>query len=369
MKIVYVVEQFYLHGGIEKITAEKVNWLASKGHEVYLISNQQFDKPLVYLLDDKVIFLDLKINYISGKSYFYPTNLCKVPKHFSKLKKELKKIKPDIAVITSLQFDFYFLPFISNFKTIREHHASRYFFTKEWLKKQSIAKRFKYKVNHWIEGKYSHNLVLTKDELQHYNVKNISVIPNSIKIRKKLKTDLDNKTVISAGRIAPVKGFEKLIEAWQIVAKNHADWKLNIYGDGDVKYKKILQNKIDVLHLQHQICLCGQTDDLEEKLCKSSIYAMSSKTECFPMVLLEAQAVGLPVVSFNCPYGPKNIITEGQDGLLVKDQSVEALANALLKLISNNVLRENMGKQGFLNSIAYDVNNIMEKHLQLFKNI
>ena len=368
MRIVYMVEQFYLHGGIEKITAEKVNWLVSKGHEVYLISNQQFNKPLVYPLDNKVNFIDLKINYIMGKSYFHPSNLFKVPKHFNKLKKELKKIKPDIVVITSLQFDFYFLPFMPSIKTIREHHASRYYFTKEWLKKQNIVKRFKYKINHWIEGKYSYNIVLTKDELQHFDLSNISVIPNSIKIRKELKTDLDNKIVISAGRIAPVKGFEKLIEAWQIVAKNHADWKLNIYGDGDVKYKKILQNKIDVLHLQRQICLCGQTDDLEEKLCKSSIYAMSSKTECFPMVLLEAQAIGLPVVSFDCPYGPKNIINNMIDGILAENQNETKLAQAILKLIENNELRLAMGKQAKQNISNFSIEEIMKKWLYLFNS-
>lgn len=368
MKIVYILEQFYLHGGVEKVTCAKANWLSKNGFDVTLISNKQNNKKHIYPLEKNIKFIDLGINYKKGTSYFHPKHLILVPKHITRLYKVLSKIKPDIVVTLSLQFDYYFLPFITKAKTIREFHSSRYLYDINRNKNNSFLKRIKYTIHDFIEEKYNHNVILTIDERKHYKSKNIVVIPNGINVISNSTAKLKKKTVISAGRIAPVKGFDKLIKTWTIIVKKYPDWKLEIYGEGKTKDINKLQKQINKLNLQKQVCLCGQTDNLQDKMLESSIYIMSSKTECFPMVLLEAQSVGLPIVSFDCSYGPKNIITHNQDGILVEDQNNDKLANAIMQLIENENTRIEMGTKAKENVKKLQEQEVMNMWFKLFES-
>jgi len=367
MKIVYILEQFHLHGGAEKITCIKANWFAKKGFDVTIISNNQNTKKNIYSLEKSIKFIDLGINYKTGTSYLHPKHLILVPKHIIKLHKALTKIKPDVVILLSLQFDYYFLPFITKSKIIREFHSSRYLYNTNRNKNNSFFKKFKYKLHDFIEKKYTYNVILTPEEKKHYNSQNTIIIPNGINNTAKQTAKLINKTVISAGRIAPVKGLDKLINTWYIVAKKHSDWKLEIYGGGNKKDIEKLQEQINKLNLQKQVCLCGQTDDLNSKMLEASIYVMSSKTECFPMVLLEAQSIGLPIVSFDCPYGPRNIITNNQDGILVEDQNNDKLANAIMQLIENKNTRIEMGKTAKKNILKLQEQEVMNMWFKLFK--
>jgi len=366
MKIVYILEQFYLHGGGEKVTCAKVNWLSKNGFDVTLISNKQNNKKHIYPLEKNIKFIDLGINYKKGTSYFHPKHLTLVPKHIIKLYKILSKIKPDIVVTLSLQFDYYFLPFMTKAKTIREFHSSRYLYNINRNKKNSFFKKIKYTIHDFIEKKYNYNVILTIDERKHYKSKNIVVIPNGINVISNSTAKLKKKTVISAGRIALVKGFDRLIKTWAIIAKKHPNWKLEIYGEGETKDINKLQKQINILNLQNQICLCGQTNNLQNKMLESSIYVMSSKTECFPMVLLESLAVGLPIVSFDCPYGPRNIISNNEDGFLVKDQDIYELAQAIIKLINDEELRFKMGKRAKKSTSRLKQDIVMKQWLKLF---
>ena len=367
MKLVYILEQFYLHGGIEKITASKLNWLSKNGYDVSLIVNSQKNKEKIYLLDDRIKFIDLDIDYKVGTSYFHPLNLRKLPKHLISLKKVLNKIKPDVIVITSLQFDYYFLPFITNAKIIREFHSSRYYYEIKRQNTKFFLKKLKYKIEDFIESKYTYNVVLTPDEVKHYRNKNTVVIPNGIEIKENSGiSDLKNKTVIAAGRLAEVKNFEELIEIWSKIAIKFPDWTLKIYGEGDTDYKQKLINLIDKNDLNKQICLCGSTDELDKKMLDSSIYVMTSKTECFPMVLLEALNVGLPIVSYDCPYGPKNIIKANEDGFLVEYNNKKDFIFKLSLLMSDFNLRQKMGGWGNKNIKEKQLDFVMKKWIKLF---
>ena len=368
MKIVYYTDQVYLHGGIERVLANKVNfWVNNKGFETHIVTSEQKGRPLCYPMDEKVIFHDLAINYNRKLSYLNPINFRKTFRHYLALKKKIKEINPDVTIVCNYAFDFYFLPFMHPTITkIKEFHSSRHFDDIARTRNKGLLKKIYYKLNDYIESKYHYIALLTKDEEKYYKSNNTVVIPNALTNIPNQSAELVSKKVISAGRIAPVKGFEKLIHAWVFVARKNPDWTLEIYGNGEKNYINGLQDLIIRLNLQSKVILCGSTNNMKEKMLNASIYAMSSLTECFPMVLLESLSCGLPVVSFDCPNGPRNIVTNNKDGLLVENNNINEFANALFKLINNKELRSAMGKQGKLNIKRLKPKIVMEIWLELF---
>jgi glycosyltransferase involved in cell wall biosynthesis len=360
-----------LHGGIERVLANKINYLVEQEHaEVFLITTEQKNNKHCYNINNKLKQVDLEINYNRNISYFNPKNFLKIFKHFFKLNAAINKIKPDVVIVVNYDYAFYFIPFIHRkSKKIKEFHSSRFFESVHRKKSKSFISKIKYRINDFVESKYDYLAVLTKDEQQHFSSKNTIVIPNGLEIKLNKISNLSNKTAISAGRIAPVKGFEKLILAWKIVVSHHPDWQLNIFGEGDKDYLYSLQTLVNKNSLSNNLCFCGQTKNLQDKMAESSIYIMSSHTECFPMVLLESKTVGVPIVSFDCPYGPKNIISNNIDGILATNQDEKALAKAIIQLIDKKELRISMGEQALINVEKFSIDKVMKSWIALFNNL
>lgn len=369
MKVVYYTDQIYLHGGLERVLANKLNYFSTHTNiELHVITFQQENKPPCYPINNKVHFHDLGINYNRQKSFLNPTNVKFVFKHYNRLKQKLKQINPDVVVVCNYEYGFYFIPLIAKkAKTIKEYHSSRHFSTIERQKNKNWIKKLTYKISDHFEAKYDHLVVLTKDELQYYKSNNKIVIPNSIVPSQYPPASLDSKIVIAAGRVAPVKGFEYAIKAWQKVYQNHPDWQLHIYGDGEASYMETLQKRIDQSGLKQVVFLKGPTQRLAEKMHESSIYLMSSLTECFPMVLLEAMQCGLPIVSFDCPNGPRHIIKNKEDGILVNYLDYRDLGTQIISLIDKQNFRKKLGQNAYNNSKQFYEKNIMPMWLELFK--
>jgi glycosyltransferase involved in cell wall biosynthesis len=179
--------------------------------------------------------------------------------------------------------------------------------------------------------------------------------------------DPDTKVVVAAGRLARQKGFDRLVAAWAQVARKHPDWRLDIFGHGNAA--DALQARIDKRKLAGVVTLRGFTDQLHQRFAESAIYAMSSRYEGFPMVLLEAMGCGLPLVSFDCPTGPADIIQSGRNGLLVPDGDVKGLAAALNQLIEDPQLRRTMGAQGVEMAREYAPERIAARWERLFEEL
>jgi glycosyltransferase involved in cell wall biosynthesis len=374
MKIVYYTDQTYLHGGIEKILSFKANYLSNlKEFEVTILTNEQKKNKPCYEFYDNIKHVDLNINYVRELSNLHPKNFIKIFNNFFKLKSFLNKYKPDVLVVCNYNFDYFFIPFINKNKTlkIREMHDSRYYPTIKRKSNKSLIRKLIYKFSDYIENKYDYFVVLSNDEREYYTGNNVKVIPNFI---PKLKTRIiqpfkeRKNIVISAGRICSVKGFDQLINAWKFVADKNKDWKLHIYGDGDKDYVKFLNELIISFSLQNWIKLKGSTTKLPEKMAEASIYVMSSVTECFPMVLLEAMQVELPIVSFDCPHGPRNIITHENDGFIVKNKDIIALSDQINLLIKNQDLREKLGRNAGHNVKKFNEKLVMNDWIKLFKH-
>ncbi len=370
MRIVFIIDQMHSHGGIERVLSIKANYLAAQDDiDVHIITSEQNNKKYTYDLHNAIVIEDIGINYHRTKSYFHPANLIKLPTHILRLRKKLKTLKPDVVVVCSHGTDTYFVPFINKrIPKVKEFHYSKYI---EGYLRNSTKITFKtlfLRFADYVESKYDRLVVLNDSEASYYKTNNIAVIPNPLTFYPDKVSDLKENTVISVGRIAPVKGYEQLIDIWEIVTKEQPDWQLHIYGDGDAAYIQSLQDKIDAKNLEKTFLLKGATNHVKEAMVNSSIFAMTSHNECFPLVLLEAQVCGLPIISFDCPHGPRNIIN-ADNGLLIELGDSNGFATQLISLINTNHVLQEMGKNARDNASKYLVKDVMGQWLSMFNEV
>ena len=360
MKIVFNTDQIYLHGGIEKTIATRANYFANLPNvEVYIITTEQNNELPCYVLDEKIKLIDLGITYNRSLSYLSKANLGKVLLHFHRQKALFTELQPNVIISPNFNFDHFWLPFIhKTAKVIKERHGSRYF-ESNMRQNGSVLQRLNYIFQDWIDIQYDHIVVLNSDEKKYIKSKNAVIILNSILVPT-YTAKLNTKKVISAGRISPVKAFDELIQAWEIVNEKYPDWELDIYGDDYLGTKDKLQQLIDSKNLQESVYFKGSVADLQKTMLDYSIYAMSSETECFPMVLLEALSVGLPIVSYDCPNGPRNILIDNEDGFLADYKNSKNLAEKLMILMRDDDRRIMMGGNAKNNVTRFSNEEVMK---------
>ena len=211
-------------------------------------------------------------------------------------------------------------------------------------------------------------VVLTEEDKKRWDeLDSVIVIPDPLSFNEVLISPLSSKRVIAVGRYVYQKGFDLLLAAWSIVEKESPDWSLAVYGQGDRKpYEKL----IDEYSIDKTRCfLFGPTNDIISEYGRSSLFVFSSRFEGFGMVLVEAMACGLPVVSFDCPCGPKDIVRNGEDGLLVENGNVKQLAEGLLFLIKDSGERLRMSRAAIQNVQRYKIDHIAKNWKQLFEGL
>ncbi|WP_298366204.1 glycosyltransferase family 4 protein [uncultured Lutibacter sp.] len=371
MKILYLTDQIYLAGGAEKILIQKMNyWIEVFNYDVTLITTNQKGHSPFYKLNKAAKLIDLEINYVEGLSFFGPTNFLKLPIHILKLKRELTSLKPDAIFVISKSFVRIITPFLSKDIAIFNEYHTSYYATKLKLETCSFFQKTKTKaigyINSLIETLYTKIIFLNEEEYNYYNLKNAVVIPNFFDANLSNKSIKKKKSVISLGRLCNQKGFDMLIDAWEIVDKEVIDWELNIYGDGDDF--EILNKKIKKIEFNNPINLRLAINNVNEKLMESSFYVMSSRFETFPMVLLEAFSNKLPVISFDSPTGARNIITDMEDGFLIDPYNINQLASKIICLMNDKELRDKMSERALINVKRFNAEKIMKQWDLLIKS-
>jgi glycosyltransferase involved in cell wall biosynthesis len=193
------------------------------------------------------------------------------------------------------------------------------------------------------------------------------MIADPLPIKVSYNSPLTAKRVITIGRYSYEKGYDLLLRVWSIVEKKLSDWQLDIFAMGDpTPYVKMM----DDLSIDKKRChLNSSVVDVEDEYMKSSILVQPSRTEGFGLVIVEAMSCGLPVVSFDCENGPRSIITNGEDGFLIPPFDVEMFANSLMRLMSDDDLRESMGEKGKQNSQRYDIDIVGQQWKRLFDEL
>ena len=378
MKIVYCLNSIRFLGGIQRVTTVKANALAEiPGNEVYVVVTDNKAGPAIHELSPKVHLIDLDINYYDrNQERSMLTNLivgmAKGIPHKKALKRTLRQINPDIVVSVGMS-EKYMLTSMKRrtWKIIREFHSEKNYRSKH---ARSLFKKVQGKVSdfyefHYADKKFDRIVVLTDEdkETNWQGWSNVSVMPNPVAFKCDTPSDLRDKTVISMGRLEPVKNFSSLISAFQIVAQRHPDWTLKIYGDGSLKGS--LQKQINESGLQDNVSLMGFSSDMKNVLRQSSIFAFSSLVEGFALVIVEAMECGLPVISYQCSCGPKDIITNGKDGFLVPVNDEQMFADKICDLIEDENLRRQISYAARVRAQHYHVENIAQQWMDLFNEV
>lgn len=373
MKIIYCIAGTCHSGGMERVLANKANYLVEKGHEIVIITTDQHGRVPFFSLNNKIRCFDLGINYEdnNGKSFFnklihYPF---KQYLHKKRLKSVLLRERADITVCM-FNNDASFITDINDGSAkLLEIHFSK--FKRLQYNRKGIwrlADLWRSMRDERVVRKFDKFIVLTEEDKKLWGeIKNIEVIPNAITVIPKETSTLENKRVLAVGRFTFQKGFDRLVEAWRIISNQFPDWKLDIVGDGE-EYDKLVA-LIKQYRLDNSVSLIQAQKDLSSKYLGASIYAMTSHYEGLPMVLLEAQSYGLPIVSFDCKCGPKDIIEDGENGFLVDDGNVLEFAKRIGELMENASLRKKMGNKAYKSSIRFNEDIIMNQWIQIFKSL
>lgn len=358
---------------MERIVISKANKFVNLGHSVYIVTNSQHDRPPFFKINDGIKCVDLDINYdeIENTSFLKKTlkYLLKQIAHKKRLQKFVSEIKPDI-IISTYGYEINFLHKLkTSAKKIAEIHFSRDF--RLYRNRQGLWKL----ANKWLSHrsfenikKYDAFVCLTKEDSKKWNgLPNLYVIPNFIEEKANTPAPLNSKEVIAVGRLNYQKGYDRMISIWKKVNEKYPDWKLHIYGNGELKEE--LQNKIYQECLSSGIELTAPVNDIYKKLSMSSIYIMTSRYEGLPMVLLEAMACGLPIVSFNCPCGPTDLLESSNAGFLIKDGDEDEFANKIISLIEDKNQREIVGKNSYRYVDNFTADKVISKWISLFEKL
>lgn len=373
MKILYCIAGTRHSGGMERVLANKANWLVQHGYEVMIVTTDQQGEPPFFALDKRISCYDLGIGYEENNGKSFLNKLIQYPikqfRHKKRLNTLLQQLKPDITV-SMMCNDVSFLPKMKDgSKKILEIHFSKY-------KRLQYGRKGIWRIADIYRSKQEekqvrrfHRFVVLTDEDKGYwgNLPNIEVIPNARTYNPTTTAMLNTKRVIAVGRYTHQKGFERLIEAWNLICRQHPDWHLDIIGDGEDRPQ--LQELIEHYNIGTQITLCPPTKNMDAVYREASIVAMSSRYEGLPMILLEAQAYGLPIVSFACKCGPADVVTDGVDGFLVTEGDVESLASKLTTVIEDDALRQQMGRAARIASERYAEDVVMKKWIDLFERV
>lgn len=376
MKIAYCTPSLYIAGGIERVLTTKMNYLADKaGYEVWVILTDGKGKNPYFPLSDKIHIVNLDLNFeelwslgFLKKIFVY---LKKQRIYKKKLKEALYEIRPDITVST-LRREINFITSIKDgSRKVGEMHVNRANYRNFEANDTNALKKIFERI--WMKSlvgklkKLDQFVVLTDEDRRNWHeLDNVTTIPNPLNVFPTIESNQSARKVIAAGRYCYQKGFDLLLRAWAIVNEKHKDWHLDIYGAGkNVEYK----NLVNTLNICQNVGINPPTDNIYAKYADASIFVFSSRFEGFGMALLEAMATKLAVVSFACPCGPKDIISDGNDGVLVTNEDIQELADKICYLIENEEERKSMAENAKLKAMQYSVDNIMHRWIRLFESL
>ncbi len=358
MKLLYITNGINGSGGLERVLSIKASALAEEwGYEVaILVLNNTHEHPFYEFSPQIQMF---SINVGGNPFQYFKT-------YKSGAQEIINQFKPDVISVCDDGLKGFLLPSIikTPAKWIYERHVSKLI---EKKNNQGHFKQFitlmKWKIMEFQAQKFSKFIVLTEGNKKEWrSLNNMKVISNPLSFYPEELAGLQNKIVICVGRISYQKGQDILIDVWKDIHEKHPGWKLHLYGKENLSF-------LDTRNLKNNIHFFPPVQDIETKYIDSSIFVMSSRFEGFGMVLIEAMACGVPCVSFDCDYGPGDIINDGKDGYLVPTNDNELFKNRILELIENQEKRKTFGIEASETIKRFLPNTIISEWDRLFKTL
>lgn len=376
-RIVYVVGDLSYPNGMSRVLSQKVNYLAEHtDYKLYVVLTEKASSPFYYDLSSKVSYVNFDINFDDLYSMPLLKRLWaynKKQRYYKRLlAKYLMQVRPDITVSVMRREINFINDIADGSKKVGELHFNKktyrtvdFSFLPSFVN-EYLTKRWQASLEREIQ-RLDKFVVLTHEDFSYWKgLTNIEVIPNPIYVFPEMASPCDSHQVIAVGRYTWQKGFDLLITAWYQVAKHHPNWQLCIFGAGD---STLYRKKVEELNLQSSLICEGATKDVYQKYIESSIFVLSSRFEGLPLVMIEAMSAGLPCVSFTCPCGPRDVIKDGEDGLLIEAGNVDKLAEGICLLIENESLRKQMGTAARRNVVRFQESNIMHCWIKLFESL
>lgn len=370
MKLLYVTDALAVWGGIERVLSDKMNYLVREyGYDIYVVTADQGSHPIPFPLDERIHVKDLNIRF--HQQYRY-NGFKRVLKYWElerlfghRLESYIMEIRPDVISCIRDGYASTVLGLKGAFPVIFESHAM---YRDVAFENSTLLHRL---VTYWKRRKLRNLdklVALTQGDADDWKrvCHRISVIPNVVHLNESGNySRCESKKAIFVGRFDVQKDFGTMLDIWALVQQRHPEWILNVYGNGELK--PAFQELVEQRNLN--IVIHPAVPNIMEKYKESSMLLMSSLYEPFGLVLVEAMSCGLPVVAFNCPYGPSDIINDGTDGFLVEGRNVEAFANRVCQLMEDEDLRKQMGKAAILSAQRYNSDAIMPQWDRLFTHL
>lgn len=376
MKLIYSIHSVCNPGGMERVLANKVTWLVrNMGWDVSVVTTDQHGLPPFYVFPESVRMTDLGINYSedNGRNPLLKIvgYLIKRRLHRKRLTELLLREKADI-VISLYPSESSFIPDIRDgSRKVLELHYNR-FFRLQYARKGilGLIDRWRTRQDGRIVRRFDRFVVLSNEDKGYWgDIPGMVVIPNAALDMGKELSSVAEKRVLAVGRLDYQKGFDRLVEAWRMIQETGKfnDWRLDIFGRGE--WHDMLQSMIDGYGLGSSMRLNVPVKDIRNEYLHSSMLVMSSNYEGFPMVMVEAMSCGLPVVSFDFKCGPKDIIRDGENGILVSNGDIRGLAGAMMELMSDLERRKSMSAEARKVVDTYSESTVMQKWTRLFTGL
>lgn len=361
MKILYIAPDVTDSGGISRILSLKANYLVTQmDYQISILSVNDCRSKRFYDFNSEIKWINIK----KAKNTFLF-----LKDYINLIRKTIAVKKPDVIVVCDAVL-WVFIPWFIKFEIpiVFETHVSKF------LKKSDKPTLFRKLISpliSLIKSKtfkiFDKVVFLSQDCSNEWKLINSVVIPNPVTFLVEKESSLDNYRAITIARHSYEKGIDRLLMIWKKIAKEHSNWCLDIYGEWneDNKYQQLA---ID-LGISNSVNFFPPTLDIKDKYLESSIYLMASRSEAFPLVLIEAMNCGLPCVSYDCPSGPKNIIEDNENGFLIEDGNSNDFEKKVALLIEDKELRIRMGKKAKLSIEKYQIDKVMNQWDGLFHEI
>lgn len=324
-KICFLIGNISHSGGTERVTTVIANEFANSGEQVYILSLYSGDQPF-FEQNSHIVNACLFDQKISMKKHFFETVF--------KIRKYLIKNQIDTLIVVDSISCVFTVPACVGLHV--NHICWEHFNLKV-----NLGSRFR-SLGRWMAAKWCDHIVTLTErdkvfwvETYHNIEKKITVIPNPTAYDEVDHVpSLESKIVLAVGRLDYIKGFDLLLEAWAIFCKQNDDWTLSIVGGGEEELR--LKQIANDLGISSRVIFWGQQKNVDQFYRQASIYCLSSRNEGFPMVLLEAQSYGLPIVAFDCDTGPAEIVKSGFNGYLVPVLNTVELSKNILRIAKRN---------------------------------
>ena len=372
MKLIYCHADVYNPGGMERVLLNKLRGWVERGYETMLVTTDQHGRPPFYEFPPEVRMVDLGINYKDdndknpiAKTLGY---LRRRRKHREALTELLMRERPDI-VVSLFPSESSFIPDIQDgsLKMLELHFNKQFRLQYNRKGLLGLADRIRTKQDEKLVRKFDNFIVLTRQDAEMWgNLPNLSVMPNAVVTMPHAEHQPGNHRVIAVGRLDYQKGFDRLLDAWALIpAELRKFWHLDIFGQGEWEEK--LKQQIVTLGISESAAVNKPTDKIFDEYAASDFLVMTSHYEGFPMVMIEAMACGVPTVCFDFLCGPRDIIANGINGIVVPEGDLQALATAMQQLMERPEQLQHLSDQAKRISEEYSQEVIM-KRWDLFMN-